>query len=176
MTLPPERQFAISELNLFSRDAQLSVFISTIGTPEKNLTGSRFDVFECFSGLYFDRTLRQIKRSFFFRASDVIFIFFMTWGVEGYAPTIKCMDSGCDATLIFSAEWDIRLNTLPGLRFPAIFGYQRFRPLSSHKNCKRPSNDMLFCETPPGVFLLSAGTIEVDSESDEANATASLMP
>ncbi|WP_228751292.1 hypothetical protein ACOXDF_28070 (plasmid) [Klebsiella pneumoniae] len=78
MTLPPERQFAISELNLFSSDAQLSVFISTIRTPEKNLTGSRFDVFECFSGLYFDRTLRQIKLSFFFRASDVIFIFFIT--------------------------------------------------------------------------------------------------
>ncbi len=89
---------------------------------------------------------------------------------------IKCMDSGCDATLIFSAEWVIRLNTLPGLRFPAIFGYQRFRPLSSHRNCKRPSNDMLFCETPLGVFLLSAGTIDVDSESDEANATANLMP
>ncbi|WP_227641432.1 hypothetical protein, partial [Klebsiella pneumoniae] len=72
------RTFPISELNLFSSDAQLSVFISTIRTPEKNLTGSRFDVFECFSGLYFDRTLRQIKLSFFFRASDVIFIFFIT--------------------------------------------------------------------------------------------------
>ncbi|MBZ1594916.1 hypothetical protein, partial [Klebsiella pneumoniae] len=73
-----KRQFAISELNLFSSDAQFSVFISTTGTPEKNFIGSRFDAFECLSGLYLDSTLRQIRRSLFISASDVIFMFFVS--------------------------------------------------------------------------------------------------